>query len=491
MATRRVLIELRHSPTMRAAASARSVLAASGDLNPLAAASGITIDARYGVVEVPREITAMANRDLTTAFAVEGEDDLSTYLVRGEVDENAIEAATMALRDRADVIGIYADGPISPMPICPGSSPLGTDVDVEQLLDVETLRAKGMDGRNVAVAIVDTGLNIAFLQSRGKPSNFDAARSWVPDPTTQTPGDLSVDHGCMCAFDAMIAAPDCTLLDIAVLLSTTPGGTIMEGFLSDAVAAYAHLLNTVAQPDWPYSALVVNNSWGMFHPSWDFALGHPGNYSDNANHPFNRIVGTLERAGADILFAAGNCGRECPDGRCQGLTNAGVFGANSHPQVTCVAGVDTTRQRVGYSTSGPGRLMRSKPDVCAYTHFAGSTVFTADGGTSAATPVVAGLVAAVRTRLHYDASKPVTHPAAMRWLLMRTADDLGTSGFDFDFGHGIVNGRKLATAVKVLSAVKEGKKAAQPVSREVPTYMSRGVSPVQPAEPRTRTAGAS
>ena len=170
----------------------------------------------------------------------------------------------------------------------------------------------------------------------------------------------------------------------------------------------------------------------MFHPSWDFPVGHPGNYSDNANHPFNRIVGTLERAGADILFAAGNCGRECPDGRCQGLTNAGVFGANSHPQVTCVAGVDTSRQRVGYSTSGPGRLMRSKPDVCGYTHFAGSGVFAADGGTSAATPVVAGLVAAVRTRLPYEASKVATHPAAMRWLLMRTADDLGTAGFDFD-----------------------------------------------------------
>jgi subtilisin family serine protease len=489
MATRRVLIELRHSPNMRAAAAGRSVDAASDDLNPLAASAGITIDSRYGVVELPRDVAATASRDLDAAFAVDGADDISTYLVRGEIDDNALETATMALRDQPDVIGVYADGPISPMPICPGSPPLGTDADVERLLDVNTLRAKGMDGRNVAVAIVDTGLNIAFLQSRGKPSNFDEARSWVPDPATQTPGDLSIDHGCMCAFDAMIAAPECTLIDVAVLLSETPGSTIMEGFLSDAVVAYAHLVNVSTQPDWPYSALVVNNSWGMFHPSWDFPVGHPGNYSDNANHPFNRIVGTLERAGADILFAAGNCGRECPDGRCQGLTNAGVFGANSHPQVTCVAGVDTSRQRVGYSTSGPGRLMRSKPDVCAYTHFSGSTVFAADGGTSAATPVVAGLVAAVRTRLPYEAAKVVTHPAAMRWLLMRTADDLGTAGFDFDFGHGVVNGHKLATAVKILSAVKAVPRAA-PVRREVPTFASRGASPVQPAEPRTRTAGA-
>jgi subtilisin family serine protease len=491
MATRRVLIELRHSPNMRAAAAARSIDAAEPAVGPLAAASGIAIDPGYGVVELPRDVAATATRDLDAAFAVEGVDDLSTYLVRGEIDENALDAASMALRDQPDVIGVYADGPIYALPICPGSAPLGSDADVERLLDVNTLRAKGMDGRNVAVAIVDTGLNIGFLQGRGKPAHFDEARSWTPDPTTQTPGDLPVDHGCMCAFDAMIGAPECTLLDVAVLQSTAPGSTIMEGVLSDAVRAYAHLVAVASDPAWPYSALVVNNSWGMFHPSWDYPVGHPGNYSDNANHPFNRIVGTLERAGADILFAAGNCGRECPDGRCQGLTNAGVFGANSHPQVTCVAGVDTSRLRVGYSTSGPGRLMRSKPDVCGYTHFAGSGVYAADGGTSAATPVVAGLVAAVRTRLPYEASKPATHPAAMRWLLMRTADDLGTAGFDFDHGHGVINGHKLATAVKILSVVKAVTRAAPPMPREVPTFASLGPSPVQPAEPRIRTAGAS
>src|SRR5258707_5717160 len=104
----------------------------------------------------------------------------------------------------------------------------------------------------------------------------------------------------------------------------------------------------------------------------------------------------LEAAGADILFAAGNCGPECPDGRCQGVTNAGIFGANSSAAVTCVAGVLTTGNRVGYSTVGPGRLVKEKPDVACYTHFAGSGVYAADGGTSAATPVLTGLVAAIR-----------------------------------------------------------------------------------------------
>jgi hypothetical protein len=103
---------------------------------------------------------------------------------------------------------------------------------------------------------------------------------------------------------------------------------------------------------------------------------------------------------------------------------------------------------------------------------------------------VAGLVAAVRTRFPYEAQKPVTHPAAMRWLLMRTADDLGPAGYDFDHGFGVVNGHKLATAVKVLSAVKGVTRAVSEGQPAPVAFTPLGPSPVQPAVPRTRTAGA-
>jgi hypothetical protein len=214
---------------------------------------------------------------------------------------------------------------------------------------------------------------------------------------------MPVDHGTMCAYDVCIAAPACTLVDHAVLTSQTTGGSVMEGLLSDAVQAYGVLLSYMSRAPQPFAGdhtprtLIVNNSWGMFHPSWDFPVGDPQNYNDNPEHPFNIIVGSLEAAGADILFAAGNCGTECPDDRCQGVTNAGIFGANSSPAVTCVAGVVTSnRDRIRYSTKGPGRLERKKPDVASFTHFAGSGVYAADGGTSAATPAAAGVVAAVR-----------------------------------------------------------------------------------------------
>jgi hypothetical protein len=182
----------------------------------------------------------------------------------------------------------------------------------------------------------------------------------------------------------------------------------------------------------------------MFHPSWDFPVGHSGNYSDNPEHPFNVIVESLEDAGADILFAAGNCGSECPDGRCEDETDQGIYGANSHASVISVAGVSVNDVRLGYSTQGPGRLQTNKPDISAYTHFDGSGVYDADGGTSAACPVAAGVVAAIRSAY----SPAELTPGQLRNLLRRSANDLGMQGFDFDHGFGVVDTAALLSALE-------------------------------------------
>ena len=390
--------------------------------------------------------------DLNAAFAVDDEPKNATFLVRGTVEESDIPKLEKEAAQNTSVVNVYADVAIEPQIICPGSPPLGTDADVERLLCTAAMRSRGMDGSSVLVAIVDTGVNMAYLNSKGKTPTFDAVRSWSPNPAV-TPGSAPVGHGTMCAFDVCISAPKCTILDIALLTSTATGPTIMSGFLSDAIRAYSHLVAVMSAPRRPgeLRSLVVNNSWGMFHPSWDFPVGHPGNYSDNPNHPFSRIVATLERAGADILFAAGNCGANCPDGRCQGVTTRAIYGANSSPFVTCVAGVDTTKNRVGYSAIGPGRLTLRKPDISGYTHFKGSGVYAADGGTSAACPVVSGVFAAVRSRKPHNPADSSTSPAAMRSLITSTAQDLGTTGYDFEYGFGVINGCELARRFPIIS----------------------------------------
>lgn len=442
MNTINVIIELKSTKALAKAAAPAAEFAAALDTSPLPAMAGVELDTSFPITPV----SGMKRSDDPAASALgmvpDMSDEGSTYIVRGTMDEKDFTK----VEKLANVTGVYADVVIESCPATCPAGPVGTHLDVEALLCASRFHRQGMDGSGVMVAVVDTGVNMAWMNSHGKSPRFDAARSWVPRAGL-TPGSMPVDHGTMCAFDICIAAPRCTLLDIALLSSNARGRNVMEGLLSDAVRAYQHLMGIMGQPRRPGEnrSLVVNNSWGMFHPDWDFPVGHQGNYSDNPGHPFNRIVGALAAAGADILFAAGNCGAECPDGRCRNLTNAGIFGANSHPDVLCVAGVTKNKVRIGYSTQGPGRLARNKPDISGFTHFQGSGVYAADGGTSAATPVVAGVVAAIRNKRPFDATSPAATPAAIRSLITSTAEDAGPTGYDFDHGFGIVNGCAIAT----------------------------------------------
>jgi subtilisin family serine protease len=440
----RVLIQLRSSKTAHAAAMAAT---AQPSLTAAitTAVRGLAIDPAYPPVQVPgvSGIAGAAVHSLSQPLTFSARPEDSTYLVRGQIADGAGGAAAYAATARhPDVVGVYADPLIESTLTCGATAPVGNTAKVAQLVSAATLKSKGLDGKNVFLAIVDTGINLAFLKSKGLKPTLNVAKSFTPAGVATAPGNHPVNHGTMCAFDALIAAPRATLLDYAVLLSTTPGATAMAGLLSDAVLAYAQLTSILKAMPAGKRTMVVSNSWGMFSPTWDFPPGHPGNYSDNPNHPFNIIVASLDAAGADILFAAGNCGVQCPDGRCNFGTTPPICGANSSPSVMSVAGVDTKGKRVGYSSQGPGRLSAKKPDFATYTHFLGSEAFGAgepDSGTSAATPVAAGVVAAVRTK--HPSTKIST--LQMRSLIAKTASDAGSVGFDFDFGAGVLNVKNL------------------------------------------------
>jgi subtilisin family serine protease len=443
----RVLVQFRTSPAVHAATLRGEAMPAFA-ATTAAPIAGLVIDPAFAPVQVPTpradEPGASPYRySPAVSFSMAPEE--ATYLVRGTLpdDPDAQRAVVAEATSRPEVVGVFADPVIATCLVCPGGPAVGSDQDVAALLGVKALADAGMDGNRVSVAVVDTGVNLAHLRSRGREPRFAGRRGWSPPGIATRPGQHPVGHGTMCAYDVGIAAPKATLLDYALLRSETAGETAMSGLLSDAVLAFSRLLGMVKAMPAGRRALVVSNSWGMFSPGWDFPVGHPGNYSDNPAHPFNVIVASLEAAGADILFAAGNCGRDCPDGRCEFGRTRPICGANSHPGVLSVAGVDTRRRRVGYSSQGPGRLDPDKPDLSAYTHFRGSGVYPADGGTSAACPVAAGVVAAVREK--YPAS--VLPPAKLRALLFKTAQDLGGTGFDHDFGWGVIDGTALAATL--------------------------------------------
>lgn len=434
----RVLIELRPSPELISAATDSAADISATEIT--GGVPGFTVDTGYRPVSVP---AATVVSDTTGGTG-------GAYVVRGEIPDDD-PAARAAVAGAPGVTGIFADPVIEPVLTCGDTGPVGTWRDVADRLGRDELTAAGLTGAGVAVAVLDTGINAAAVQrAAGAAIAIDAARSWNPAGVRGTAGEFPVDHGTMCAFDALIAAPQATFLDIPLLQSTRSGGSRMDGLLSDALAALAHLRTVLtAQPE-DRRALVISNSWGSFAPQWDFPVGDPGNYSDNPGHPFNVIVASLDAAGADILFAAGNCGRDCPDGRCA-YPERPITGANSHPNVLSVGGVDTGGQRVGYSSQGPGRLSDRKPDLCAYSHFLGSTAFGPDApdtGTSTACPVLAGVVAAFRTR--WAAAE--VPPARLRELLRSTTGDRAGAGFDYDYGYGIVEPRALLAELQKAAA---------------------------------------
>ncbi|MBE1593228.1 S8 family serine peptidase [Nonomuraea angiospora] len=444
----RVLIQLRPSPDLVAAVADPDQSATTADVAD--GLPGVELDTAYVPVAVARPVPAAGGDPLSLNqpldFSLAAED--ASVLVRGTIsDDELASRVTLLPALRPDVVGVYADPVIGTTRTCGGDPPVGTWHDVERLLNVPGLSAEGLDGSGVALAVLDTGINAAHTARQlGRGVTLDAERSWSPQGVSGKAGEFEVDHGTMCAFDTLIAAPQASLIDIPVLLSTRPGGSALDGLLSDAVSAFAHLRTVLAAQPAGSRALVVSNSWGSFSPEWDFPVGHPGNYSDNAAHPFNLMVAELDRAGADVLFAAGNCGTQCPDGRCV-YPNRPIVGANSHPKALSVGGVDINGERVGYSSQGPGRLTARKPDFCAYTHFSGSKAFgddEPDSGTSAATPVAAGLVAAVRTLW------PSTRlsPTQLRALLRRTAEDRSEVGFDYDYGYGNVDPAGIIAALR-------------------------------------------
>jgi subtilisin family serine protease len=196
--------------------------------------------------------------------------------------------------------------------------------------------------------------------------------------------------------------------------------------VSDALQAFQWAINQHQANGTPQ---VLTNSWGMFQKAWD------PDYCTNANHPFTRKVVEALDEGILVLFAAGNCGGTCPDGRCATDTGPGksIWGANSHPRVITVGAVNKNEQFVGYSSQGPGALDANKPDFCSITHFTG--YFTSDSGTSAATPIAAGVVALLKQ------AKPALTQDQVKAALKSTAKDIGPVGFDQHSGAGIIRAK--------------------------------------------------
>jgi subtilisin family serine protease len=316
--------------------------------------------------------------------------------------------------DADPAFDLELSSPCSPTD-CASGTPKGTIADVAKYLRVDRLWSRGIRGRDVVIGIVDSGVN------KTKVPAFIGG--WSPTPG-YTPGDApSSSHGTMCAFDASGMAPDARIYDIALLQAQ--GG--ISGLLSDAVKAFQWAIDQYKADGTPQ---ILSNSWGMFQQAW------APDYATNPNHPVTRKVVEAIDTGIIVLFAAGNCGSQCPSGKCGSDTGPGksIWGANGHPMSITVGAANIREEWIGYTSQGPAALDPKKPDFCAPSHFTGAR--TSDNGTSAACPICAGVVALYRSH------DPNLRQGKVKKALQKTAKNLCASGWDPHSGYGMIQGER-------------------------------------------------
>ena len=391
---------------------------------------GMRFDATAPPARIPDFGTAGTGIPRGEGLSVEGPQGVGFALAAEFDDQEALDR--FASDKSHEIRGIFSDPPIGPFPVVVPTGPVGTSADVCDKLNLTNLHNAKYDGRGVRLMIVDTGICQNDVPVTG---------GYSPNPAV-APGNSPPGHGTMVAFDALIAAPKAMVFDYPLLRSTGAGQWV--AFLSDAIRIFSEIMIQKLQTPGP---AVVVNSWGMFDRSKDAPLGNDQNYSANPKHPFNQLVTALAGSGLDVVFAAGNCGSTSPDSRCSagdcGPGNS-IHGANSHPEVISVAAVTINDDVLGYSSEGPGELFREKPDVAGFSHFTGSGVYPADSGTSAACPIVAGVVAALRSKPELRAASP----SQVRRALMESARHAPAKpGWDPQVGWGIVDGDCTGAAI--------------------------------------------
>jgi hypothetical protein len=315
--------------------------------------------------------------------------------------------------------------------VCPKGA-IGSHEDVASHMAFTALHADNRDGRGVRIAIVDDGVNRFEVPISGglKHEKFPP------------PGEGPAGHGTMVASDARLAAPGATFLDYPLLEGPHTGDGQVGPLLFDALTVYEALLADYLAED-PRRPMVVINSWGIGGGMEDDTDSEGQFSSSHPDHKFNLAVGALVAAGADVLFAAGNCGGPCGFSDCpaeQRGPGNGILGANSHEQVITVGAVSLEDDVLGYSSQGPGQMTREKPDILASSHFEGPKAI--DTGTSAACGVAGGIVAALR-------SKPSARdrtPREVKDALRSTARQINGfgPGWNPESGHGVINATKAA-----------------------------------------------
>ncbi len=292
----------------------------------------------------------------------------------------------------------------------------------------------GYTGKGITVALVDTGIDGTHPDLKGRITSF---KDFVLGKTTAYD---DFGHGTHCAgiiggsgaasngkYKGM--APEVTFIGIKVL------GKDGSGSLDNILAG----INYAASTD----ARIISMSLG----------------SNDHSQAMDDAVTKAVAGGKVVICAAGNSGPGAKTIGCPADT----------PNALTVGATDKSDNIASFSSRGPTKDGRIKPDVCAPGKDIVSTRATGtnDGkaidnyylsmsGTSMATPMVSGIVADLLQK------KPDLTPAQVKDIMEKTAKRLGSGVPNNNYGYGRVS---IINAINYL----DGKYTPDPVTSPTPT----------------------
>lgn len=390
--TLRVVIELESAEGIHAMELARQL-----------SATDFYVDSDFGVVPMYGE----------------SEEQGSSVFVRGRVSAERLSE----LSSLNEVRNVWLDSSIdlfaAPALFCP-IKPCDCDFlskgkarHVVRELGVDEIWKAGFLGQGITIGVVDSG-----IEAQGK-----VPSGGLPNVVGGYPADWGTKsihlHGNMVAFNILQVAPRVALYDFRI--SDVGGGD----FISNAAKVFDLAIASYRQHGTPQ---ILNCSWGINRSASDPV------YAADPNHFFTRKVREAVHEGIAVVFSAGNCGPACPLSVCGSEYGPGcIWGANGSPEVMTVGAVNIDDRLVGYSGCGPAALNPEKPDFCGYSEFK-SYFPSGDFGTSVASPLVAGVVALLKSK------KPSLGPSQAKAALQQTARQIGgLSGWNAFSGYGVVD----------------------------------------------------
>lgn len=382
-----------------------------------------------------------------------------TETARGLLNDFRDKAVAAGDPDAARVLGVELEPATMTLALpgqhwCAGhgmGTRFGARRNARSLIQADGLQPHTLTGEGTRVFVVDRGFSLEYLQSLG--GTFGGGLGVAENGKLTQPGSgaepylpLPLRHGSMLLRSLTDLAPRAEFFDLPLLPTRI---TDVDYFALRALFAFLAMEQFFLSEDENW---VILNAWGIVDR---FAERIRGEYTNNPDHWLNTLLASLGRR-HDVVFAAGNNGQFCADPRAPGYDRGpgqSIFGANGLIEVTSVAAVRCDGAWIGASSQGPGPSAFDpegapveKPDLSAPSWFVEDRDGALrSGGTSGASAIVAGAIAALRSGWDTSAVPPVQ----MRSALRAGAREISGPGWNARTGAGLL---RLEETIAMLQA---------------------------------------